>query len=115
MIKNITITKRATIKNISFAPYQINYMFGENGSGKTTISKYLADQDNYKNGTIELDTDNDILVYNKDFVDSNFSDKNAIKGIFTIGESAVEAMEFLELKEKERINIEKTFIAARKV
>ena len=90
-------------------------MFGENGSGKTTISKYLADQDNYKNGTIELDTDNDILVYNKDFVDSNFSDKNAIKGIFTIGESAVEAMEFLELKEKERINIEKTFIAARKV
>lgn len=114
MIKNITITKRATIKNISFAPYQINYMFGENGSGKTTISKYLADQDNYKNGTIELDTDNDILVYNKDFVDSNFSDKNAIKGIFTIGESAVEAIEFLELKEKERINIEKTFIAARK-
>lgn len=49
MIKNITIIKRATIKNISFAPYQINYMFGENGSGKTTISKYLADQDNYKN------------------------------------------------------------------
>lgn len=108
MIKNITISNIATIKNISFAPYQVNYMFGGNGSGKTTISKYLANLDNYTNGTIVSDSNCDILVYNKDFVDLNFSDKNAIKGIFTIGETAVEATEYIESKEKDKSNIEKT-------
>lgn len=81
-------------------PYQINYIFGGNGSGKTTISSFLADTNNYCNGKIEKDDGSEVLVYNKAFVDKNFQDKNAIKGIFTIGESAVEATKFIEALNK---------------
>lgn len=111
MIKSIKIANKATIKNISFEPYKVNYIFGGNGSGKTTISRFLADTDNCLNGAIVNDSNSEILIYNKDFVDSNFSDKNAIKGIFTIGETAVEAVEFIESKEKEKANIEKSITA----
>ena len=101
MIKKLNIANQATIKNLEIEPYKINYFFGGNGSGKTTISKFLSDPSNLQNGSIVNDTDSEILVYNKSFVDANFRDKNAIQGIFTIGESAVEAVTFIEAKEKD--------------
>ena len=106
MIKKLNIANQATIKNLEIEPYKINYFFGGNGSGKTTISKFLSDPSNLQNGSIVNDTDSEILVYNKSFVDANFRDKNAIQGIFTIGESAVEAVTFIEAKEKEKREIE---------
>lgn len=107
MIKTIKITNQATIKDMEIAPYQVNYFFGGNGSGKTTISKFLDDNNNIENGFIVNDSDSEILVYNKSFVELNFRDKNAIQGIFTIGESAVDAISFIEEKEKEKREIEK--------
>lgn len=107
MIKKISINNQATIKNLEFEPQQVNYFFGGNGTGKTTISKFLGNSSNYTSGNVVNDSDAEILVYNKDFVDSNFRDKNAINGIFTIGESAVEAASFIEEKEKERREFER--------
>lgn len=106
MIKTIKITNKATIKSMEFEPYQINYVFGGNGSGKTTISSFLDNKSNFTNGCLLNDSDSEVLVYNKTFVESNFRDKNAIQGIFTIGESAVEALSFIEEKEKEKREIE---------
>lgn len=105
MISKINIQNKATIKNIIIEPYQINYIFGGNGSGKTTISNFLSDENNYKNAHIEISDDCDVLVYNKSFVDTNFQDKNAIQGIFTIGESAVEAVSFIEEQENKKQQI----------
>lgn len=99
MISKINIQDKATIKNIVIEPYRVNYIFGGNGSGKTTISNFLSDDDNYKEGNITISDDCEVLVYNKSFVDTNFQDKNAIQGIFTIGESAVEAVSFIEEQE----------------
>ena len=106
MIKKIHISNVATINDLTISPYQVNYIFGGNGAGKTTISNYLADSCNYSNGTIERDDSCDILVYNKNFVDGNFQDKNAIQGIFTIGESAVETVAFIEEQETKKREIE---------
>ncbi len=106
MIKTIKIANKATIKSMEFEPYQINYIFGGNGSGKTTISSFLDDKNNLTNGCLVNDSDSEVLVYNKSFVESNFRDKNAIQGIFTIGESAVEALTFIEEKEKEKHEME---------
>ena len=106
MIKKIHISNVATINDLTMSPYQVNYIFGGTGAGKTTISNYLADSCNYSNGTIERDDSCDILVYNKNFVDGNFQDKNAIQGIFTIGESAVETVAFIEEQETKKREIE---------
>jgi wobble nucleotide-excising tRNase len=64
-----------------------NYFFGVNGTGKTTISKIIENSTSHpdcsvtwKNG-IEMET----RVYNRDFVERNFSPQNALKGVFTLG------------------------------
>lgn len=75
---------------------QVNFIFGTNGSGKTTISRVIADpaahdgcQLSWANGR-ELER----LVYNSDFVENNF--KSTVKGIFTLGEESAETLEKIE-------------------
>ncbi|MFA7306365.1 MAG: AAA family ATPase [Hyphomicrobium sp.] len=75
---------------------QINFIFGTNGSGKTTISRVIADP--AANPTCELSWANgrelERLVYNSDFVDNNF--KSTVKGIFTLGEESAETLENID-------------------
>ena len=72
MISKIHIQNTATIKDAEIEPLQINYFFGGNGSGKTSISRFLDDSENYNNGTIVKDSASEVLVYNRDFIDKNF-------------------------------------------
>lgn len=71
---------------------RINFVFGANGSGKTTIARILANPENYPDcdlgwkGGRGLPT----YVYGTDFVENNFQD---LKGIFTLGADDKEAVE----------------------
>ena len=53
MITKIHIKDKATIKDVLIEPLKINYFFGGNGTGKTTISKFLSNKDNYSTNIIE--------------------------------------------------------------
>lgn len=71
----------------------INYIFGSNGTGKTTISRVIEQanghahcQLNWQNGSPL-----EVLVYNRDFVERNFNQENTVKGVFTLGDNQVEA------------------------
>lgn len=64
---------------------QFNYIFGSNGTGKTTISRVIADAAfsptcgcTWQNGQ-RLET----VVLNRDFVEKNF---DQMRGVFTLGE-----------------------------
>jgi len=97
MIESIHIEGIATydsppeiLSNLS----KFNFLYGSNGSGKTTISKVIAEEDIYptcsvtwKGGT-KLQT----MVYNRDFVTKNFSQSAELKGIFTLGEENVDTL-----------------------
>lgn len=68
---------------------QVNFIFGANGSGKTTISRVLAHPETYpscvitwENGQVQK-----CNVYNSDFVNSTFTDVSGMPGIFTLGQS----------------------------
>lgn len=93
MIKCIKIQKTATydehqgetLSGLS----EFNFIYGANGTGKTTISRVIADESKFteceltwKNGNV-LET----LVYNCDFVKKNFDQPPELKGIFTLGEN----------------------------
>jgi wobble nucleotide-excising tRNase len=73
----------------------VNYFYGANGSGKTTISRVVADPAHTDHtrcsvvwkGGHQLDA----LVYNRDFVDENFGGED-IKGVFTVGRRSVDAL-----------------------
>lgn len=73
---------------------QFNYFYGSNGSGKTTISRVIADPANPDHGKCRLVWKNgrpiEALVYNRDFVEVNFGGDD-IKGVFTVGKRSVEA------------------------
>lgn len=74
---------------------QFNFIYGANGTGKTTISRIIADRLKYPTcnlvwqGGTEIQT----LVYNRDFVEKNFSQSTELKGIFTLGEKTIETQE----------------------
>ena len=67
---------------------KFNFIYGSNGSGKTTISRIIADESIFSDcrlvwrGGISLEP----LVYNRDFVEKNFNPSSELKGIFTLGE-----------------------------
>ena len=97
MIDSISISNVATyaatperLEGLS----HFNFLFGSNGTGKTTVSRVIADATKYpacsvvwKGGT-KLES----LVYNHDFVERNFIQSAELKGVFTLGEKQVDTL-----------------------
>ena len=73
---------------------KINFLYGSNGSGKTTISKVIADEEIYPTCSVTWKggTKLQAMVYNRDFVTKNFSQPAELKGIFTLGEENVDTL-----------------------
>lgn len=71
----------------------INYIFGANGTGKTTISRVIANKEGHDHCQLEWQggTSLERMVYNQDFVDRNFNQDGPLQGVFTLGEDQVEA------------------------
>ena len=98
MINQLRIGSVATFTDVAkatIAPRKINFCYGSNGSGKTTISNVIADYQ----GNASMITWNgepiQTLVYNKEFVESDFGETAKIGGIFTLGKDSKETHEFI--------------------
>ena len=67
---------------------EINFIFGSNGVGKTTISRIIAEPKKYSSCRVIWKAARILqpLVYNRDFIDRNFSQSSEVKGVFTLGE-----------------------------
>lgn len=67
---------------------QFNYLFGSNGTGKTTVSRVIAEETKYPTCKVTWKggTKLEALVYNHDFVERNFHQPAELKGVFTLGE-----------------------------
>ena len=72
---------------------RINYIFGANGTGKTTISRVIAQVNGHDHCPLvwQGSTALECRVYNRDFVDRNFNQGGPLQGVFTLGENQVEA------------------------
>jgi len=77
---------------------KINFIYGLNGTGKTTISKYLQNKDdlNFCNCSVEGINNEKILVYNQKFIDDNFYLSPTQKGIFSLKSENKEAKEKID-------------------
>lgn len=116
MIKSITIKNVASYDHhgVVIDPLnKINFIYGSNGSGKTTISNLIANElescFSDSNLTWQHGFKIKSLVYNKKFRESNFGN-STIEGVFTLSQATKEEIEKIELKKKELGEIKNTVV-----
>lgn len=98
MIESIIVCNDASYntEQILTGLKKINFMYGANGSGKTTISRIIADPGNFPRASISWKDARPVeaLVYNVDFVRRTFVPQ--MPGIFTLGEESADILERIE-------------------
>lgn len=93
MIESISLSSIATYSPtkpeniVNLKP--INFFYGANGAGKTTISRLIENSSISATSSITWLRNNPILamVYNNDFITSNFTDSKELQGVFTLGKA----------------------------
>jgi wobble nucleotide-excising tRNase len=107
MIESITI---ANIATYAPAPEELaglskfNFLYGSNGTGKTTVSRVIANETLYPSCklTWKGGTKLQPMVYNHDFVDRNFYQPAELKGVFTLGEKQKDTLTTIETAKTEK-------------
>ncbi len=113
MIESISMQGVASFQNPTPVSLNTNkkvvLFYGHNGTGKSTIARYLQDttHSNYFNCSYVLPNAQDyqILVYNTEFVEKNFS-QDSFEGVFTLGETNIAAEQAISAAEEEIVKLE---------
>ncbi len=85
----------------------VNFVYGSNATGKTTISRLIDRPENYAECTLTWSTASPLktVVYNKDFVEQNFNQVAGLPGVFTLGRENVEATRQIESLNSEQTSV----------
>lgn len=101
-IRKITVND-ATFKGEVIEPTYINFFYGRNGAGKSTIAKTIRrDGSNIEWEPGKTSADYDVLVYNQGFIKRNFENYGDVDGVFTVCEANIEISKQVEAKTKKR-------------
>ncbi|MBX8590243.1 AAA family ATPase [Pseudomonas cichorii] len=88
---------------VTIAPLKrVSLFYGQNGTGKTTISNFLQTPGETRYGVCgvaPVKVGREILVYNHHFMEKNFQEATAQPGVFTLNEGNIEAKEALAAAE----------------
>ena len=80
---------------------KVNFIYGANGTGKTTISRIIQNPEDLDFADCSIKWNDDVpiksLIYNKAFRDLNFG-RSSIAGVFTLGQATREEVEAINLK-----------------
>ena len=92
--------KNATFKGTGayFEPTFINYLFGNNGTGKSTIAKAIQSGDGVSYAPRKTSADYITLVFNQEFIDTNMHSYHDLPGVFTINAVNVEIQKQIDEK-----------------
>lgn len=113
MLESINIKKVASYDDIGIQIIglkKVNFIYGANGCGKTTVSNFLSNQNNDKflhcSSSWVNNTPLKTLVYNKEFREINFG-KGKLDGIFTLGQASTEQVAVIEDKSEQLKQLKK--------
>lgn len=80
-IKTIMPTKKSFEGNTKpITPTLVNYFFGRNGAGKSTIAKAIEADDGVIWEDLKTQDSFDVKVYDQDYIDENFTDYTGLTG-----------------------------------
>lgn len=94
-ITKITLND-ATFHNKGFTPTYINFLFGNNGCGKSTISRSIKGKVGLEWEAGRTADDFNLLVYNEDFIKRNIASYGGLPGVFTISEQNAEVQQKID-------------------
>lgn len=106
--------KTIEIRNLK----KVNFIYGANGTGKTTISNFLYDEKDIKYSECELSWENDskidTLIYNKKFREDHFGNNSKLNGVFTLGKATKDEIELIDSKKVELKNYKEQYTTRKK-
>ena len=116
LIESIQIKDVATDGNVSEQLKDLsnfNFLYRSNGSGKTTISRVIADESIFPSCAVTWKGGNKLqtMVYNHDFVTSNFNQSTELKGILTLGKHEIDSLKKLLMQKLNLIRFQRKFKA----
>ncbi|PMG29960.1 AAA family ATPase [Vibrio splendidus] len=89
---------------------QNTLIFGLNGTGKSTISNFLYNTDDFQSCSLNIDGNFTPIVYNQTFVDENFVNSSMQEGVFTLSKDNAD----LEARIAERSRLRERLLAVYK-
>ena len=105
VIREITLNE-ATFHGQVIEPTYVNFFYGRNGAGKSTVARAIEHNDGleWQNGHVADDFD--VLVYSQDFINRNFATYGNLRGVFTISETNIEIQKQVEEKSNQKNELE---------
>lgn len=88
-------------------PTYVNFFFGNNGAGKSTIAKAIKGGVGLAYTPGRTATDYLPLVYNQEFIDENFHSYRNMRGVFTLNAKNAQVQEKIDEVTAERARIKK--------
>lgn len=104
-IKLDASTEAYTFHDEEVCPTYINFFFGKNGAGKSSIADAFRHPECLEWKTGISPANHSVLIYDKTFVSQNFSDYGNLKGVFTLSRENVEARQKAETAAQERTQV----------
>lgn len=94
---------RATFSNelIDQLTY-VNFFYGNNGAGKSSIAKAIESSEGIVWSKDITPTDFEVLVYNQEFINRNFTSYGNLKGVYIVNETNTKTYADIEAKKQER-------------
>lgn len=93
-------------------PTYINYFFGNNGTGKSTIAKAIQSGEGITYAPGVSADDCQVLVYNQEYIDNNMKNFHNLPGVFTMAEENVEIQYLIDEAMKKIESAQKTVTIA---
>ncbi len=80
----------------------INFFYGNNGAGKSSIAHAIEEGDGLTWADGKSAADYDLLIYNQEYINRNFTTFGDLHGVFIFGEEDIEAKKRIEQLSEER-------------